>query len=97
MYNVSTVCFICSGISLISVYQISEWQFSGVLIRFRNSEYPWLSGAKMASRFEIFSEDEICAINEAVEQTYQESDELWLVSVHWQVENYFQAEFATES
>ena len=37
----------------------------------------------MASRFEIFSEDEICAINEAVEQTYQESDELWLVSVHW--------------
>ena len=51
----------------------------------------------MASRFEIFSEDETCTINEAVEQTYQESDELWLVSVHWKVENYFQAEFATES
>ena len=83
MYNVSTVCFICTGISLISIYQISEWQFSGVLIRSRNSEYPWLFGAKMASRFEIFSEDEICAINEAVEQTYPESDELWLVSVHW--------------
>ena len=97
MYNVSTVCFICSGISLISSYQISEWQFSGVLIRSRNSEYPWLFGAKMASRFEIFSEDETCTINEAVEQTYQESDELWLVSVHWKVENYFQAEFATES
>ena len=38
----------------------------------------------MTSRFETFSEDEICVINEAVVQNkYQESDELWLVGVHW--------------
>ena len=37
---------------------------------------------KMASRFETFSEDEICAINEAVVQK-NTKDELWLVSVQW--------------
>ena len=30
----------------------------------------------MASRFETFSEDDVCAINEAVGQTNTESDEL---------------------
>ena len=28
--------------SLLSIYQISEYQFSRVLIGSRNSEYPWL-------------------------------------------------------
>ena len=28
---------------------------------------------------------------------YQESDELWLVGVYWQVENYCHAEFATNA
>ena len=37
----------------------------------------------MASRFETFSEDQICAINEASRTNkYQESDKLWLVGVH---------------
>ena len=36
--------------------------------------------------FETFSKDEICAINEAV---VQESDELWLLNVYWQVEMIF--------
>ena len=52
----------------------------------------------MASRFEKFSEDETCAINEGSRTNkYQESDELWLVGVRWYVENYFHAEFATKS
>ena len=42
------------------------------------------TGAKKASRFAPFSEDEICAINEAiVQKKYQESDEIWLVGVYW--------------
>ena len=62
-------------ISSISIYQISEKQFSRVFIGSRNSEYPhvathsFATAAKMASHFEIFLEDEICAINEAVAQT----------------------------
>ena len=42
------------------------------------------TGAKMASRFEACSEDEIRPINEAVfTNKYQESDFLWLVGVYW--------------
>ena len=37
----------------------------------------------MASRFETFSEDEICAINVAVIQTNTLRRRLWLVGVHW--------------
>ena len=52
----------------------------------------------MASRFEKFSEDETCSINEGSRKhKYQESVELWLVGVRWYVENYFHAEFATKS
>ena len=36
--------------------------------------------------FETFSKDEICAIHEAV---VQESDELWLLNVYWQVKMIF--------
>ena len=44
----------------------------------------------MASRFETFSKNDIWAINEAVVQAKnQESQELWLVSVNWWVENGF--------
>ena len=45
-----------------SIYQISEWQFSHVLIGSRNSERP-------DARQRLVQEDEICAINEAVVQT----------------------------
>ena len=46
----------------------------------------------MASRFETFSKNDIRAINEAVVQAKnQESQELWLVSVNWWVENDFHA------
>ena len=41
------------------------------------------TGAKMASLFETFSEDEIWAINEAFDNQYQESEELLLVSIYW--------------
>ena len=52
----------------------------------------------MASRFETFSEDEIlCDKLSSRTSKYQESDELGLFSVHWQVKNYFHAEFATTS
>ena len=38
----------------------------------------------MASSFETFSEDEICATNEeVVRNKFEESDELWFVGVHW--------------
>ena len=57
----------------VSIYQISEQQFSRVQIGYRKSKYPWLfticNQAKMASRFEKFSEDGIRAINEEVVQT----------------------------
>ena len=61
------------GVSHVSIYQISEQQFSRVLIGSRNSEYPWLFTVlrpeprwRLVSRF---SEDEICAINKVVVQT----------------------------
>ena len=60
-------------INVISIYQISEKQFSPVLIGSRNLEYPWLftyfaTGAMMPSRFETFLDDEICVINQTVVQ-----------------------------
>ena len=69
------------GVSHVSVYQISEQQFSRALIGSRNSEYPWLLTVllpeprwRLVSRF---SEDEICTINDRSSRTnkYQESDE----------------------
>ena len=57
-------------IIIISIYQISGWQFSRVLIGSRNLEYPWLftvlrTERKMARRFAKVSDEEIVAINEA--------------------------------
>ena len=48
----------------ISIYQISGWQFSRVLIGSHNSEYPWLftvlqTERKMARRFAKVSEEVI--------------------------------------
>ena len=49
----------------------------------------------MASRFETFSEGEVCAINEeVVHSNTKKATKLWLVGVHWWEENYFHAEFA---
>ena len=51
--------------------QICEYQFSRVLIGSRISLaiHCFATGAKMAPRFETFSEDEIWPINETVVQT----------------------------
>ena len=51
-------------IYIFSIYQISGWQFSRVLIGSRNSEYPWLftvlrTERKMARRFAKVFEEEI--------------------------------------
>ena len=66
--------FSSEKIYIFNIYQISEYQFLLVLIGFHNSEYPWLfTVLRLKPRwrliFEKFSEDEICAINEAVVQT----------------------------
>ena len=56
----------------VSIHQISGWQFSLVLIVYRNSEYPWIFtvlGQDSASRFATVSKDEILAINEAAAPT----------------------------
>ena len=52
----------------------------------------------MASRFETFSEDEICAINEAVVQTNTKKATNFGLSVFTgrPVEKYFHAELATK-
>ena len=54
----------------ISIYQISGWQFSRVLIGSRNVEYPWIftvlrTARKMERRFAKVLEEEIVAVNEA--------------------------------
>ena len=52
----------------------------------------------MASRFETFSEGEVCAINEeVVHSNTKKATKLWLVGVHWWEENYFHAEFVKKS
>ena len=53
-----------SRLLIISIYQISGYQFLRVLIGSRNSEYPWLftvlrTERKMARRFAKVSEEEI--------------------------------------
>ena len=83
------------AIFLFSIYQISEQEFSRVLIGSRNSGFSlaihcFAPGAKMASCFETFQEDKICAINEeVVSDKFQESDERWILGVHWQVGKLF--------
>ena len=52
----------------------------------------------MASRFETFSEDEICAINEAVVQTNTKKATNFGFSVFTgRYKNYFHAEFTIKS
>ena len=51
-------------LSFVSIYEISGWQFSRVLIGSRNLEYPWIftvlrTERKMARRFAKVSEEEI--------------------------------------
>ena len=51
-------------ISIISIYQISGWQFLRALIGSRNSEYPWIFTVlqrerKIARRLAKVSEEEI--------------------------------------
>ena len=86
LYGICAMCFIFITLQ----YLPNQW--IALLARF-----DWLpqlgrflaihcspTGAKMASRFEAFSEDEIWPINEAVfTNKYQESDYLWLVGVYW--------------
>ena len=61
------------GVSHVSIYQVSEQQFSRALIGSPNSEYPWLfTVLRREPRWRLvsrFSEEEICAINEVVVQT----------------------------
>ena len=51
-------------LSFVSIFEISGWQFSRVLIGSRNLEYPWIftvlrTERKMARRFAKVSEEEI--------------------------------------
>ena len=73
-YSAKNINCISAVINSSSIYQISEWQFSRVLIGSRNSQYHWLFIVfRPASRWRLVSkpfwEDEILAINEAVIQT----------------------------
>ena len=84
-----------------SIYQTVNSNFRAfwlapVTRNFLGLIYCFATRAKMASRFQTFSEEEIWAINEAVvHNKYQESDELWLAGVYWWVENYLHDEFVT--
>ena len=51
-------------LSFVSIFEISGWQFSRLLIGSRNLEYPWIftvlrTERKMARRFAKVSEEEI--------------------------------------
>ena len=86
----------------ISIHQISEQQFSRLLIGSLNSEYPWIftvlgRNSKWLLVSRQFQKITFSVKLSSCTSKYQERDKIWLVGVYRSIEKNFLAEFATKS